>query len=291
MSFCEECKTKLLVDSDGEMFCPNCGLVDSYVPTTQPGWKNFGTPEEDTTTGAPFDPQGHATSTEISFVSHASEGKEDVLWKRLRRINNENRSGDTAVDRNIRKASIQILRMKSMLDIPNGIANTAMSIYTKAAHDDYLHGRTIYGTLCAVIYAAYRVHGVPISLREFSKKADIDKTIVGGYYRSLKENGYIPKEEESNRALLLVSKIIASYGFSGDVEIFARKIYDALEVSRQTVGKSPSSIACSILYILNIFMELNITQRDIAQMCSISEISLRNNTNIFRQTLNFVFEV
>jgi len=286
MSYCLECKSKLVIDEDGEVVCSACGLVDSYVPNTKPNWKSFGTPDEDTTSGAPLDKYGHGSSTEISFQGELNNAKDYGKWTRLRRTDSEKRGGETTIDRNIYKANIQMVRMKSILNIPNSISKTAMDMYSKSAHGDYLRGKTIYGTLCATIYASYRAHGVTISLRDFAKLVDLDKTIIGGYYRGLKEGGFVPKED-TNRVFILISKIVDIKGFSGDVELHSKKMYDILVDSKLTTGKSPSSVACSILYMLNIVMGLGLIQRDIANLCGITEVSLRNNTNKFRKLIMF----
>ena len=274
------------MDSNGEVLCPSCGLVEGYSVSKNPNWKSFGTPDEDTTSGAPLDKYGRGSSTEISYQGEFSDAKEYGKWKRLRRTDSEKRSGENTIERNIYKANIQMIRMKSTLNIPPPIVNTAMDIYSKAAHGGYLRGRTIYGTLCATVYASYRAHGVNISLRDFSRKVELDKTIVGGYYRGLKSGGYTPKDED-NRVYKLISKIVIAKGFSGEVELNCKKVYKILVDGKYTVGKSPSSIGCSILYMVNIIMDLGLIQKDIAFLSGVTEVSLRNNTNKFKEAVLF----
>jgi transcription initiation factor TFIIB len=285
MSSCVECGTKLAKDDEGEVFCPKCGLVDSYVPTQIPNWKAFGTPEEDTTSGAPMDKFGYGASTEISFQGDF-DGKEYGKWKRLRRIDNEKRGGDNTVDRNIYKANIMMIRMKSSLNIPTNISKTAMDMYSKAARNGYLRGRTIYGTLCATVYASYRAHGVTIILRDFARQVNLDKTVIGGYYRGLKDGGFVI-DDGTNRVFSLISKVVEGKHFSGEVEAMSKEIYVILERSKLLTGKSPSTIACSILYMVNVVAGLGMIQRDISFLCGVTEVSLRNNTNKFKKLLMF----
>jgi transcription initiation factor TFIIIB Brf1 subunit/transcription initiation factor TFIIB len=161
-----------------------------------------------------------------------------------------------------------------------------MDIYRKAARGKYLHGKTIYGTLCACVYAGYMQHGVPINLRAFADKAGIDKTIVGKYYSSMKENGFIERKDSKDRVLLLVSKIVAKNNLPGEVEIISMKIYDIIKQRKMLVGKSPISIACAILYIVNVCLSLGLTQKELAYSCGISEVSLRINANKFKEIMN-----
>jgi transcription initiation factor TFIIB len=176
--------------------------------------------------------------------------------------------------------------MKEVLQVPQPIADTAMDIYRKAARGKYLHGKTIYGTLCACIYAGYMQHGVPINLRAFADKASIDKTIIGKYYISMKENGFIERKDSKDRVLLLVSKIVAKNNLPGDVETISMKIYDIIKTKKQLVGKSPISIACAILYIVNVCLSLGITQKELAYSCGVSEVSLRINANKFKESMD-----
>jgi transcription initiation factor TFIIIB Brf1 subunit/transcription initiation factor TFIIB len=161
-----------------------------------------------------------------------------------------------------------------------------MGIYKKAARGKYLHGKTIYGTLCACIYAGYMQHGIPINLRAFATKASIDKTIIGKYYSSMKENGFIDRNDVKDRVLLLISKIVAKNNLTGEAETLSMKIYDIIKVKKLLVGKSPISIACAILYIVNVCLSLNITQRELAYSCGVSEVSLRINANKFKESIS-----
>jgi transcription initiation factor TFIIIB Brf1 subunit/transcription initiation factor TFIIB len=129
-------------------------------------------------------------------------------------------------------------------------------------------------------------HGIPINLRAFANKASIDKTIIGKYYSSMKENGFIDRNDVKDRVLLLISKIVAKNNLTGEAETLSMKIYDIIKVRKLLVGKSPISIACAILYIVNVCLSLGITQRELAYSCGVSEVSLRINANKFKEAMN-----
>jgi len=281
---CNDCKTELVTADNGESVCPKCGMVYGFSPSKDPHWKDFGEPKESTTSGSPFDPISRGSTTEIGF-SYSDGFRKTKKWSRLKRIDSIKKI-NTSVERNIFKANIQLLRMKEILEIPQPIVDTAMGIYKKAAHGKYLHGKTIYGTLCACIYAGYMQHGIPINLRAFANKASIDKTIIGKYYSSMKENGFIDRNDVKDRVLLLISKIVAKNNLTGEAETLSMKIYDIIKVKKLLVGKSPISIACAILYIVNVCLSLGITQRELAYSCGVSEVSLRINANKFKEAMN-----
>jgi len=286
---CDECRVPLVTGADGELVCPNCGLVYGYLPSKDPNWKDFGEPKESTTAGSPFDPIGRGSTTEIGFT-YSDGFRKTKKWSRLKKIDSIKKI-NSSVERNIFKANIQLLRMKEVLEIPNPIADTAMGIYKKAARGKYLHGKTIYGTLCACVYAGYMQHGIPINLRAFADRANIDKTIIGKYYSSMKQSGFITRKDSQNRVLLLVSRIVAKNNLPGDVEQMAKAMYDIIAEKKQVVGKSPISIACAILYIVNVCMSLNMTQRELAYSCGISEVSLRLNANKFKEIMNITISL
>ena len=281
---CDECKIPLVTGGDGELVCPKCGLVYGYLPSKDPNWKDFGEPKESTTSGSPFDPIGKGSTTEIGF-SYSDGFRKTKKWSRLKKIDSIKKI-NSSIERNIFKANIQLLRMKDVLQIPNPIADTAMDIYRKAARGGYLHGKTIYGTLCACVYAGYMQHGVPINLRSFADRSNVEKTIIGKYYSSLKEAGYIDRKSVEDRVLLLVSKIVAKNNLPGDAEHMAKGMYAIIKEKKQIVGKSPISIACAILYIVNVCLSLGITQRELAFSCGISEVSLRINANKFNEIMD-----
>lgn len=286
---CDKCKVVLVIADNGEFVCPKCGIVYGFTPSKDPHWKDFGEPKESTTAGSPFDPISKGSTTEIGF-SYLDGFRKTKKWSRLKRIDSIKKI-NTSVERNIFKANIQLLRMKEILQIPAPIADTAMDIYKKAARGKYLHGKTIYGTLCACIYAGYMQHGVPINLRSFADKAGIDKTIVGKYYSSMKEKGFIERKDSKDRVLLLVSKIVAKNNLPGNVEIVSMKIYDIIKDKKLIVGKSPISIACAILYIVNVCLSLGLTQKELAYSCGISEVSLRINANKFKEIMEITINL
>ena len=286
---CDECKVSLVTGGDGELVCPKCGLVYGYLPSKDPNWKDFGEPKESTTSGSPFDPIGKGSTTEIGF-SYSDGFRKTKKWARLKKIDSIKKI-NSSIERNIFKANIQLLRMKDVMQIPNPIADTAMDIYRKAARGDYLHGKTIYGTLCACVYAGYMQHGVPINLRMFAERANVEKTIIGKYYSGLKEAGYIDRKSVEDRVLLLVSKIVAKNNLPGEAEFMAKNMYAIIKEKKQIVGKSPISIACAILYLVNVCMSLGITQRELAFSCGISEVSLRINANKFKEIMNITISL
>jgi len=286
---CNECKSILVTESNGEIVCPKCGIVYGFIPSKDPHWKDFGEPKENTTSGSPFDPITRSSTTEIGF-NYSNGFRRTKKWSRLKKIDSIKKI-NTSVERNIFKANTQLLRMKEVLQISNPIANTAMNIYKKAARGKYLHGKTIYGTLCACVYAGYMQHGIPINLRTFATRADVDKTIIGKYYSSMKESGFIERKAPQDRVLLLVSKIVAKNNLSGEVETIAKRMYTIIKDKKQLVGKSPISIASAILYMVNICMSLNITQKELAYSCGVSEVSLRINTNKFKEIMNITISL
>jgi transcription initiation factor TFIIB len=288
-STCNDCKVTLVTAENGEYVCPKCGVVYGFVQSKDPHWKDFGDQKESNVSGSPLDPIGRGSTTEIGFT-YSDGFRKTKLWSRLKKIDSVKKI-NTSVERNIFKANIQLLRMREILQIPAPIADTAMDIYKKAARGKYLNGKTIYGTLCACVYAGYMMHDVPINLRSFSEQAGVDKTTIGKYYILMKENGFIEKKKSTTRVLLLISKIVAKNNFPGEVEHMSKNIYEIVKEKKQLVGKSPISIACAILYIVNICLSLHITQRELAYSCGVSEVSLRINANKFRELIDITVNV
>ena len=74
-------------------------------------------------------------------------------------------------------------RLQKRLGIPDAVAEDALRIYTYMAKKKLTMGRSIDTLLSASIFAALRVHGIPRTVEEISKVAQIPKKKVIKSYR------------------------------------------------------------------------------------------------------------
>ena len=73
---------------------------------------------------------------------------------------------------------------------------------------------------------------------------------------------------------------------SHDVEDKASEMCDEIENKGLRMGKSPTTIAASVLYLTSVKMDEKRTQGDISEMVGISEVVIRNYCRLLREELD-----
>ncbi|MHA1913069.1 MAG: hypothetical protein ACW986_13375 [Promethearchaeota archaeon] len=82
------------------------------------------------------------------------------------------------LDRNLWIALPNLQRLQKQLGIPNNVTEDALRIYTQTVKEKLTMERSIDTLLSASIYAALWVHGIPKSVEEMTKVAQVSKENV-----------------------------------------------------------------------------------------------------------------
>jgi transcription initiation factor TFIIB len=282
---CPECgSSHLMRDYDlAEIVCTNCGVVvASKIADRGPEWRSFDNEQyaKRTRVGAPLTYTVHdkGLSTMIDWhdrdiygksLSPAAKAQIYRLRKWQRRIRT---SGVT--ERNFAFALAEITKMANNLNLPKSIAETASVTYRKAVKERLVRGRSIKGVTAAAIYIACRQCGLARTLDEITQASSSNKKEIGRSYRFLiKELGYSISPARPGQ---YVTKFSNQLTMQGKVEEIAHKILATAKEMKLTDGKSPSGIAAAASYIASILTGERKTQREIAQIAQVTEVTIRN---------------
>ena len=192
---------------------------------------------------------------------------------RLRKWHTRTRISD-GTERNLALALSSLDRMSSMLTLPRNIRETAAMIYRKAARQKLTRGRTIEGITAAVLYAACRQCNVPRTLEEISRVSQIKKKEVGRNYRNI--------SRKLNLKLLptvpqdYISRFCNQLNLSSDVQIKAVEILKKALNKELTSGRGPTGMAAASIYIASVLCGERRTQREIADVAGVTEVTIRN---------------
>jgi transcription initiation factor TFIIB len=292
---CPECgSTHLSKDySRAELVCRNCGLVlDEEIIDHGPEWRAFDSEQREkrTRTGAPMTYTIHdkGLSTMIGWKNRDSYGKSIPTrnraqifrlrkWARRIRISN-------ATERSLAIAFSELDRMASSIGLPRTVRETAAMIYRKAALKKLVRGRSIEGVITAALYAACRQCHVPRTLDEISRVAHISKKEIGRTYRYVsRELGLklLPTSPED-----YISRFCSELKLSGDVRAKTVKILQEAAHRELTSGRGPTGMAAASLYIASILCDERRTQREVAEVAGVTEVTIRNRYKEITQKLD-----
>jgi len=297
---CPECgSTRLMRDyENAEIVCMDCGIVvAAKIADRGPEWRAFDDEQraKRTRVGAPLTYTIHdkGLSTMIDWHDRDIYGKslspgQKAQVYRLRKWQRRIRVSD-ATERNLAFALSEITKIANNLSLPKNILETASVIYRKAVKERLIRGRSIQGVTAAAIYLACRKCGLARTLEEIAQASTVNKKEVGRSYRFLiKELDYsIPPVKPSQ----YITKFSNQLTMQGKVEEIAHKILTAAKELKLTSGRGPTGIAAAASYIASVLTGERKTQREIAEIAQVTEVTIRNRYKELVERLMFEITV
>jgi len=282
---CPECgSTHLSKDySRAELVCRDCGLVvDQDFIDHGPEWRAFDSEQREkrARTGAPMTYTIHdkGLSTMIGWQNRDSYGKSiptrnRAQLYRLRKWQTRTRISDST-ERNLAIALSSLDRMSSTLGLPRAVRETAAMIYRKAVRKKLIRGRSIEGVAAASLYAACRQCHVPRTLDEIGRVAHMSRKEIGRNYR------YVARELELKLMPTTprdyISRFCSKLKLSADVQAKTLDILREAADKELTSGRGPTGIAAASLYIASVLCGERRTQREVADVAGVTEVTIRN---------------
>lgn len=283
---CPECgfQRTVRIEKNGETVCGGCGLVISErrIDNRQE-WRAFTADERKSRarTGGPTKYTIHdkGLSTVIGWGHKDSSGRKFSSERRaeisrLRKWQIRSRV-HSSVDRNLSQAMSEIERLSSQLGLKSNVTELAAMLYRKLIVKKLVRSRSIDALAAASIYAALRLREMPRTLKEIGRYSYQDWKVIGRYYRLLvqKLKLRMPVPDPMN----YVPKFITKLGLPGKMqEIVLDVLQDAKDHGRLLIGRDPKGIAAGALYIASILTDNKVTQREIASVAGVTEVTVRN---------------
>ncbi|PYB68005.1 transcription initiation factor IIB [Thermoplasma sp. Kam2015] len=292
---CPECNSEHLIRDyeHGELICADCGAVieDAYIDQG-PEWRAFDSDQDErrARTGSPMTYLSHdkGLATEISWSNKDYYGKRIPhknraqiyrvrKWHQRIRVSN-------AAERNLSLALQLLNDIGAKLGIPKDIKETAALIYRKAVEKNLIRGRSIESIVCASIYAACRKVNIPRTLDEISKASEVNKKKIGKAYR------HLAKELDLNLKPTTPFSYISQ--FCNKLDLDKQAIVISEDIVRQAMsmgissGKGPTGIAAAAIYIASVKVGKPRTQKEIARISGVTEVTIRNRYKEISKALN-----
>ncbi len=292
---CPECGSDHLIRDyeHGELICADCGIVieDSFVDQG-PEWRAFDAEQDEkrARTGAPMSYLSHdkGLATEISWSNKDSYGKRIPhknraqiyrvrKWHQRIRVSN-------AAERNLSVALQELNNIAAKMGLPKDVRETAALIYRKAVEKNLIRGRSIESIVAASIYAACRTVGMPRTLDEVSKASELNKKKIGRAYR------HLTKELNLNLKPTTPTSYIPQFCSKLNLDkAVARKAEEIVQEATELgiiSGKGPTGVAAAAIYIAASLMKQPRTQKEIADVAGVTEVTIRNRYKEISQALN-----
>jgi transcription initiation factor TFIIB len=292
---CPKCGSNRLTKdySRAEIVCEKCGLViDAEIIDHGPEWRAFDSEQREKRAriGAPMTYTIHdkGLTTTIGWQNrdaygHSIPTRNRAQLYRIRKWQARTRFGD-GTERNLAIALSYIDRMSSALSLPRNVRETAAMIYRKAVRMKLSRGRKIEGIAAAVLYAACRQCNVPRTLGEISKVSELKKKEIGKYYRDISHKlqlKLLPTVPQD-----YISRFCSLLSLSSNVQIKAIEILKKALNKELVSGRGPTGMAAAAIYIASVLCQERRTQREVSEVSSVTEVTIRNRYKEIVNELN-----
>jgi transcription initiation factor TFIIB len=276
---CPECESVNLTydDQRGEIVCNDCGLIveEKMVDTGQEAGGQFDKSEKKGRGGAPISMQkfdkGLTTNVgEISDIYKLETGQ----TRKFLRLKKWQERVSTSIERNLRLAMAELRRVASFLSLPSVIREEASRIYNYVLQRGLVRGRSMESVIAACIYAACRSYNIPRTLDEIAEASDVERKEIGRTYRFIIRKLRIKVTPSSPKDY--VSRFASILHLSPKSQNKALQILKKADIAELTSGRGPAGIAAAALYVAALLNDEKKTQREVADVAGITEVTIRN---------------
>ncbi len=293
--FCSGCNSrKAITDVEsGEIVCGSCGLViTEKILDRRPEWRAFAGDEFESRkrTGDPTSLGRHdrGLTTVISKADRDSTGRildPEVRYSMHRlRMWNARTQTDAPGERTLRRALMELDKLRDKMGLPEAIVEKTAYIYRKALKHGLNKGRPIASILAAALYIACRDSGQDRRIREIAKISNITQKEVARSYRVL-VLGLDLKLPQVD-PIKCVNIIANRSQLSENTKREAIKLMKNVVKTNISVGKDPMGLAASVLYMTSLKTGESITQKELARTAGVTEVTVRNRCKNLAESLN-----
>lgn len=286
---CPECGSVNLVSDPhlGEIICNDCGLVveDEMVDSGIDPSGAFDKTEKKGRGGAPISMQkfdkGLTTNVgEISDIYRLEPGQ----TRKFLRLKKWQERVSTSIERNLRLAMAELRVIASYLNLPNVIRDEAARIYNYVLQRGLVRGRSMESVIAACLYASCRSYNIPRTLDEMATASDVERKDIGRTYRFIIRKLDIKVKQSSPKDY--ISRFASILKLSPKTQNEALKVLKEAERVELTSGRGPAGIAAAALYVAALMNDEKKTQREVADIAGITEVTIRNRYKELIERLN-----
>ena len=281
-NICPECGGKIIsLQSKGEIVCGQCGLVISerLLDIYHSGKRAFTKQEKEKRerTGSPISillpDMGLSTVIDKNNIKNP-DLKRAAKWN----------SRMTWDKRNMLIATTELKRIGSNLNLPGHIKKSAIRLYKEAFKKKLLRGRSINGMVAACLYFACREKKIPRTLQEILDETSVNAKNVRRCYRTIirELNLKVP----STDPISLIPRFIAELNLDVDIEKTTINILQTFMSNYSTSGKDPKGLCAGALYLVCKVRNKRISQKEIANLVGVTEVTLRSRYKELIKKLN-----
>ena len=278
-TLCTNCNNSNLIEDNGKIICKDCGNINYEVIDSNPEWRYYGNDDskysDPTRVGLPTNellPESSLGST-IGFKYGESYEMKKIrnyhLWNAMPY---KERSLYNVFD------SIQVRSINN--GIPLCIIEEAKNLYKQISDVKIHRGSNRNGIIASCIYKACRLQGTPRSAKEI---AEIFKLNISHMTKGCKKFDEIINMNVCNNKTMsntatkssdFVQRFCSKINIGSNICRICIYVCDKAEEYNLVSKCIPPSIAAGSIFLVCNLLKINITKKEISQICKISEVTI-----------------
>jgi len=280
---CPECGGSVLNNPErGETVCEICGLVvnERNLDMNHSGIRAYSKQEKDKKerTGSPMSvlmPDiGLSTVIERRKIKNpdlkrAAKWNTHMSWEK----------------RNMLLAITELKRLGTILNFPDRVKKAAIRLYKRVFRKNLLRGRSINGMVAACAYYVTKQERIPITFQEILEESSMESTIVKKCYKILMQE--FDLKTQIMDPISLIPRYRVELGLDMEIENNTVGLLEKFIKKNSICGKDPKEIRAGALYLVAKLKNQKLSQKEIAGIIGITEVTLRSRYKEILNSMNF----
>jgi len=276
---CNNCSNSELIEDNGKIICKDCGNINYEVIDTNPEWRYYGNDDskysDPTRVGLPTNellPESSLGSTIGFRYGETYEMKKIRNYHLWNAMPYKERSLYNVFD------SIQVRALNN--GIPLCIIEEAKNLYKQISDVKIHRGSNRNGIIASCIYKACRLQGSPRSAKEIAEmfKLNISHMTKGcKKFEEIIHMNVCKNKLMSNSATKssdFVQRFCSKINIGTNICNICIYVCDKSEEYNLVSKCIPPSIAAGSIFLVCNLLKINITKKEISQICKISEVTI-----------------
>ena len=281
---CPECNGSIsLIKEKGETVCSQCGLI---IYERQPDLSHKGVRIYNKNDSIKKERMGTPISPLIPDITLCTYIDKNYIYNSDLKRAVRRDSNLAWRSRNLLIASKELKRIGHNLNLPSFIMEEAFSLYKKTFKVKLIKGRSIIGMITACIYYSCKNRSIPRTFHEIRSETPIDKKIVKKCYSSLVRE--LNLKVLNTNPIYFIPRFAAELNLGFGIEIIAHKILLPMTKKKLFYGKDPKGFCAGALYFACKIKNLSISQKKIAKVVGVTEVTLRTRYKEFLQNIKLI---
>ncbi len=266
------CSSTHFVLDECNYICKSCGtLQDKYIDT-QAEWRFYGHNDtkisDPTRCGMPtsdlFPEFSLGSVIAYEYGKNFNDMRNLSKYQRWNSTSYKERSLYTIVDNIYTKAN--------NCGISDSIIEESKALYKKLSEEKLVRGLNRNGLIASCVYWSCKANNVPRSVTEISKMFNIETTTLSRGSKILANTMQLTADTISSTDFIL--RFCSNLNLTNDIVQLCLHIVKKAEEFSLLTSNSPSSIASGSIYLSCVICRIDITKKEIGDLCMSSPVTI-----------------